>query len=760
MGTECDHGFLWKPVSGDRGAAVTTFSGYLDRVDSGLNQLWINICGFKDVDGTWQSADPTGVTACDTVVEKAFEVFVRDFASTGLNDFITALKAQLTPATVYFPPGVYKFNNRIRRPYYVTLAGAGAQSTFLQASSSFTTSLTDGFALVGQNGDFDEGLDGEPYAISSMSLYLDALRNITLDIYSAGVDGLCAYWGEGDQRKMRLRQVKILGNIYRTSPGLIGILMTKYRYDVPTAAWTTDMLSHNGFRVYDLEIYGCMHNVYGGLFIQGFGDCQGLRFELFNSTACGPLYFGCYASDFQMCSPQGCIDEYNSTTGVGFHARMVLTNGPNYFSPGNYFDALPGWAFKTVKPTYQISAALSPFVEGGGGVYRMETGQTGPSSADQIKSFGTHWLPASKADTNKVTIKNLDGSLSVPLGGTLGYAPWWIMDATGLDPFIMSAISYPRGTHTGGNSSSSLVDSAHDFTALGVTAGWVIRNWTQSATCTISAVTDLHTLATDGTFNTGDSYSIFRHYGAHTGADGSFTVEDSAANFLAAGNAVAVNDLVASLSSSTTVLKVMRVTAVTATTITFDHIKTFYMSTSSHEYFDTGDNYCVMANTLLTLTTDPPATTAYICRELDYKQGTTKFIDEDQYPGFPDLIRGKAGETIGFPTLAYQNIDDGLWYKADANYPEKAAQAIAINNDEFSSSSITSGNYGYFAAKGVLRSSGETAGTPYYLSATTPGLKTVTKPTGAGKIVQMVGIALAEDRVQIKLDSLKYRLLT
>lgn len=101
-----------------------------------------------------------------------------------------------------------------------------------------------------------------------------------------------------------------------------------------------------------------------------------------------------------------------------------------------------------------------------------------------------------------------------------------------------------------------------------------------------------------------------------------------------------------------------------------------------------------------------------------------------------DSTTATAAETIAAGDMIYLNAS-GQILKADANAIAKAAIA-------FAQSGITNAASGTISFEGTLTGlSGLTPGAPYFLSAATPGLITLTPPTGAADIVQPVGTAIS-----------------
>lgn len=96
-----------------------------------------------------------------------------------------------------------------------------------------------------------------------------------------------------------------------------------------------------------------------------------------------------------------------------------------------------------------------------------------------------------------------------------------------------------------------------------------------------------------------------------------------------------------------------------------------------------------------------------------------------------------AGETLSAGDLIYMDSTPEA-FKADANSDSKAAIGFVL-------SGITAAATGtaYFGSGVITGLSGLTAGSKYYLSATTPGGIVTTKPSGSGDIIQQVGVALS-----------------
>lgn len=96
-----------------------------------------------------------------------------------------------------------------------------------------------------------------------------------------------------------------------------------------------------------------------------------------------------------------------------------------------------------------------------------------------------------------------------------------------------------------------------------------------------------------------------------------------------------------------------------------------------------------------------------------------------------------AGETLAAGDLIYLDSAPEA-FKADANADTKAAIGFVL-------SGITAAATGtaYFGSGMITGLSGLTAGAKYYLSASTPGGITTTKPSGSGDIIQQVGVAVS-----------------
>lgn len=96
-----------------------------------------------------------------------------------------------------------------------------------------------------------------------------------------------------------------------------------------------------------------------------------------------------------------------------------------------------------------------------------------------------------------------------------------------------------------------------------------------------------------------------------------------------------------------------------------------------------------------------------------------------------------AGENLSAGDLVYLN-SSGEAFKADAN--SQAKEAIG-----FTLTSITAASSGtIYLGSGIITGlTGLTAGSRYFLSATTAGGISTSKPTGAADIVQQVGFALS-----------------
>jgi len=96
-----------------------------------------------------------------------------------------------------------------------------------------------------------------------------------------------------------------------------------------------------------------------------------------------------------------------------------------------------------------------------------------------------------------------------------------------------------------------------------------------------------------------------------------------------------------------------------------------------------------------------------------------------------------AGETLAAGDLIYFDSTPEA-FKADANSEAKEAIGFVL-------AGITAAATGtaYFGSGIISGLSGLTIGARYYLSATTPGAISATKPSGSGDIVQQVGRALS-----------------
>lgn len=96
-----------------------------------------------------------------------------------------------------------------------------------------------------------------------------------------------------------------------------------------------------------------------------------------------------------------------------------------------------------------------------------------------------------------------------------------------------------------------------------------------------------------------------------------------------------------------------------------------------------------------------------------------------------------AGETLAAGDLIYLDSAPEA-FKADANTDSKAAIGFVL-------AGITAAATGtaYFGSGIISGLSGLTPGAKYYLSATTPGGIATTKPSGAGDIIQQIGVALS-----------------
>mgnify|MGYP001406828442 CR=1 FL=1 len=96
-----------------------------------------------------------------------------------------------------------------------------------------------------------------------------------------------------------------------------------------------------------------------------------------------------------------------------------------------------------------------------------------------------------------------------------------------------------------------------------------------------------------------------------------------------------------------------------------------------------------------------------------------------------------AGETLSAGNLIYLNSTPEA-FKADANTDTKAAIGFVL-------AGITAAATGtaYFGSGMITGLTSLTPGAKYYLSATTPGGITTTKPSGSGDIIQQVGVAVS-----------------
>lgn len=113
---------------------------------------------------------------------------------------------------------------------------------------------------------------------------------------------------------------------------------------------------------------------------------------------------------------------------------------------------------------------------------------------------------------------------------------------------------------------------------------------------------------------------------------------------------------------------------------------------------------------------------------------------DDNFSGME--ILGVAGEALTIGTLVHIHTDS-TWTKADA---DSAITMPAVGIALESINAAATGRIGLF---GILRDDGNFAwddGVLLYASATT-GVITDTKPAGAGDQVQIIGIALEDDKV-------------
>lgn len=96
-----------------------------------------------------------------------------------------------------------------------------------------------------------------------------------------------------------------------------------------------------------------------------------------------------------------------------------------------------------------------------------------------------------------------------------------------------------------------------------------------------------------------------------------------------------------------------------------------------------------------------------------------------------------AGETLAAGDLIYLSVTPEA-FKADANSEAKEAIGFVI-------AGITAAATGtaYFGSGVISGLTGLTPGARYFLSATTPGGISTSKPTGTGDIVQQIGRALS-----------------
>lgn len=96
-----------------------------------------------------------------------------------------------------------------------------------------------------------------------------------------------------------------------------------------------------------------------------------------------------------------------------------------------------------------------------------------------------------------------------------------------------------------------------------------------------------------------------------------------------------------------------------------------------------------------------------------------------------------AGETLAAGDLIYMSSTPEA-FKADANAEAKEAIGFVL-------AGITAAATGtaYFGSGVISGLTSLTAGARYYLSATTPGGITTTKPSGTGDIIQQIGFALS-----------------
>jgi hypothetical protein len=100
-----------------------------------------------------------------------------------------------------------------------------------------------------------------------------------------------------------------------------------------------------------------------------------------------------------------------------------------------------------------------------------------------------------------------------------------------------------------------------------------------------------------------------------------------------------------------------------------------------------------------------------------------------------------AGENLSAGNLVYISSADGKVYKADATNSAKFAVGFVL-------AAITANATGTVYFEGSITGlSSLTAGTTYFLSASTAGAVSATVPTTAGHIVQYIGVATSTTEV-------------
>jgi len=105
-----------------------------------------------------------------------------------------------------------------------------------------------------------------------------------------------------------------------------------------------------------------------------------------------------------------------------------------------------------------------------------------------------------------------------------------------------------------------------------------------------------------------------------------------------------------------------------------------------------------------------------------------------------NVFTAVAGENLGQFDAVYLNADENKWYKADASDSTKVDVSGIVTN----TGGILADHDGQIMAPGVLSGfSGLTQGSVYYLSKTTPGALTTTRPT-SGEWEVPLGVAISD----------------